>query len=129
MSLPENEKPQEKQISIPATKALAVTAYFSEEGGHLELSPISCSIDLGKGLGLSQEEASDPGNLGKVSIHYTDGSVYEVYDKDTNIDNTSYMLGGVGENYSVITMNLNRLVDVNQVDYITVNDMKYTVAH
>ena len=39
------------------------------------------------------------------------------------------MLGGVGENYSVITMNLNRLVDVNQVDYITVNDMKYTVAH
>ena len=129
LSLPENEKPQEKQISIPATKALAVTAYSSEEGGHLELSPISCSIDLGKGLGLSQEEASDPGNLGKVSIHYTDGSVYEVYDKDTNIDNTSYMLGGVGENYSVITMNLNRLVDVNQVDYITVNDVKYTVAH
>ena len=39
------------------------------------------------------------------------------------------MLGGVGENYSVITMNLNRLVDVNQVDYITVNDVKYTVAH
>ena len=83
LSLPENEKPQEKQISIPATKALAVTAYSSEEGGYLELSSISCSIDLAKGLGLSQEEAYDPGNLAKVSIHYTDGSVYEVYDKDT----------------------------------------------
>ena len=129
LSLLENEKPQEKQISIPVAKAAAVTAYSSEEGGYLELSPISCSIDLAKGLGLSQEEAYDPGNLAKVSIHYTDGSVYEVYDKDANIDNTSYTLGGVGDNYSVTTMNLNRLMEVNQVDYITVNDVPYTAVH
>ena len=128
LSLPENEKPQEKQISIPVAKAAAVTAYSSEEGGYLELSPISCSIDLAKGLGLLQEEAYDPGNLAKVSIHYTDGSVYEVYDKDANIDNTSYTLGGVGDNYSVTTMNLNRLMEVNQVDYITVNDVPYTAV-
>lgn len=125
LSLPENESPREMQLSIPAANAVATTAFSSDAGGYLELSPLSCSIDLGKGFGLSQEEAYDPGNLKKVSIYYKDGSVYPVYDNDGHIDNTSYMLGGVGKNDTVTTMNLNRLVDTDQVDYILVNDVRY----
>ena len=125
-SLPDNVKPQEKQVSIPAANAVSVTEYSSESGGSLELSPISCSIDLGKGLGFSEEEAYDPWNLKSASIHYTDGTVYEVVNTDAKIDNTSYILGGTGENYTNVTLNLNRLVDVDKVDYVTVNDVKYT---
>lgn len=126
LSLPEDETPKEKQISVPAASAVAVTQYFSAEGGCLELSPISCSIDLSKGLGLSEEEAYDPGNLKTLSIHYSDGTVYDVCDTEADIDNSSYILGGVGEKYTNVTLNLNRLVDVDKVDYVTVNGITYT---
>jgi hypothetical protein len=126
LSLTEDESPQEMQISIPAANTVAATVFSTDAGGYLELSPLSCSIDLGKGLGLSQEEAYDPGNLKKVSVHYKDGSVYEVCDNDAHIDNTSYMLGGVGKNHTITTINLNRLVETDQVDYVMVNDVRYT---
>lgn len=68
-----------KRLVIAVTRsAVAVTQYFSAEGGCLELSPISCSIDLSKGPGLSEEEAYDPGNLKTLSIHYSDGTVYDM---------------------------------------------------
>ena len=126
ISLEEDDDLEEKQIIIPATSAVDSHAFISESGGYLELSPLSCSIDLGKGLGLSAEEAYDPWSMESLTINYEDGTVYQVYDRDNNIDNTSYACGGLGETDSIITLNLNRLVDPDQVASITINGISYT---
>lgn len=118
----------EAQVAIPAEHTLDLISFTSESGGLLELSPISLSIDMGKGLGLTNLEAYDPIHLNTMSIHYTDGSSYQVYDKDGYVDNTAYMCGGCGAAQTEIMLLFNRLIDPSKIDYVEVNGLIYNVS-
>ena len=118
----------EAQVAIPAEHTLNLLTFTSDAGGVLELSPISLSIDMGKGLGLTNLEAYDPIHLNTMSIHYTDGSSYQVYDKDGYVDNTAYMCGGCGAAQTEIMLLFNRLIDPSKIDYVEVNGLIYNVS-
>ena len=118
----------EAQVAIPAEHTLDLLTFTSDAGGVLELSPISLSIDMGKGLGLTNLEAYDPIHLNTMSIHYTDGSSYQVYDKDGYVDNTAYMCGGCGAAQTEIMLLFNRLIDPSRIDYVEVNGLIYNVS-
>ena len=118
----------EAQVAIPAEHTINLLTFTSDAGGVLELSPISLSIDMGKGLGLTNLEAYDPIHLNTMSIHYTDGSSYQVYDKDGYVDNTAYMCGGCGEAQTEIMLLFNRLIDPSKIDYVEVNGLIYNVS-
>lgn len=93
------------------------------EDGCLEYSPISISVDMSGGFGLSQDEACDPCYLRHLEIRYKDGSSYIVTDTESYIENSSYVLG-TGTWYKAT---FNRLVNVNEIKEIIVNDMIFPV--
>ena len=88
-------------------------------------SPISIGVDLSKGLGLTKQEAYDPFNLTHLEIKYKDGSSYVVSDRAENIENSGYVLGGVSEVWYETAFN--RIVDVNEIQEIIVNDVAFPV--
>lgn len=104
-----------------------MVAYTSENGGYLEVSSISFCVDMGKGLGLSEEEAYAPSCLNRVEIRYKDGSNYVVWDKEANIDNTGYLCGLL-EPSGAIAIAFNRLVDTDAIACILVNGVEYHLA-
>ena len=118
----------EAQVAIPAEHTINLLTFTSDAGGVLELSPISLSIDMGKGLGLTNLEAYDPVHLNTMSIHYSDGSSYKIYDKDGYVDNTAYMCGGCGAAQTEIMLLFNRLIDPSKIDYVEVNGLIYNVS-
>ena len=124
----DKSKIHEAQVAIPAEHTLDLLTFTSESGGVLELSPISLSIDMGKGLGLTNLEAYDPVHLNTMSIHYTDGSSYKIYDKDGYVDNTAYMCGGCGAAQTEIMLLFNRLIAPSKIDYVEVNGLIYNVS-
>ena len=124
----DKSKIHEAQVAIPAEHTINLLTFTSDAGGVLELSPISLSIDIGKDLGLTNLEAYDPIHLNTMSIHYTDGSSYQVYDKDGYVDNTAYMCGGCGAAQTEIMLLFNRLIDPSKIDYVEVNGLIYNVS-
>ncbi len=126
-TLTETDPIQEKSVTIPAENALKANTFTSESDGLLELSPVSLEIDMSKGLGLTKEEAYDPVHLEKISIQYQDGSDYQVYDRDSAIDNTAYLCGGAGPDQTEILLAFNRLVDPSKIKAVTVNDTVFTL--
>ena len=115
-----------KNIAIPAEHILDATAFTSETGGILRCSPISFMVDMAKGLGLTKGQAYDPAYLDAITINYTDGTDYQVFDRDMNIDNTSNLCGGTGENNTELMLIFNRLVDPAKISTITVNGIVYS---
>ena len=97
---------------------------------------MSITIDMKTGLNL---ETTDPWDLYYVSINYKDGTSYLVrehekyqyfddgtekliHSVDVEIDNTSYGLGRLnGEMLYVF----NRLVDLDEIESITINEVTY----
>ncbi len=124
----DKSKIHEAQVAIPAEHTLDLLTFTSDAGGVLELSPISLSIDMGKGLGLTNLEAYDPIHLNTMSIHYIDGTSYQVYDRDGNVDNTAYMCGGCGAAQTEIMLLFNRLINPSKIDYVEVNGLIYNVS-
>ena len=124
----DKSKIHEAQVAIPAEHTLDLLTFTSDAGGVLDLSPISLSIDMGKGLGLTNLDAYDPIHLSTMSIHYIDGSSYQVYDRDGNADNTAYLCGGCGDEQTEIMLLFNRLIDPSKIDYVEVNGLIYNVS-
>lgn len=118
-------------ISIPLADNVNSVKYINDNGGSVEISPLSIKIDMENGLGLSKEEAYDPWNCYYVSVNYKDGTNYVVREHeksgkhtcDVEIDNSSY---GCSSLDNQLTYVFNRLVDVDEVSSITINDVEYT---
>ncbi len=114
------------EVALPTVNPVAMTSFSSSTGGTLELSPISLQIDMGKGLGLSEMDAYDPYYLETIIIEYEDGSAYTVLSGPDHIDNTAYLIGGLGDSQTEIAMVFNRLVDPAAIRQVTVNGISYT---
>lgn len=112
-----------ENIVLTRQEAIPVQEVDMGKNGFLEYSPISISLDMAKGFGLTESEACDPWYLKHLEIRYKDGSNYIVSDSENNIENSSYVLGT--ENWYKTTFN--RLVDVNEIKEIVVNDVVFPV--
>lgn len=117
----ENSKINKENLEIPVKKAVPTISYASKKGGILEVSALSMDINMGKGLGLKGYEKQDPGSIKTVIVKYNDGSEYIVEDENT------YNVGcscGFGEHY---TLAFNRLVEVDNIEAVEVNGIRYTM--
>ena len=88
--------------------------------GEVEYSPISLSVDMSKGFELSEEEAKDPFCMQHLEIVYKDRNNYVIYDSQSQVNNSSYVLGS-GTYYKTI---FNRLVDVDEIKEIRIESTK-----
>lgn len=118
-------------VQIPVSKQVPFVEYTNDDEGHIELSPISIQIDMRQGLGLTKDETHDSWSCYFVAINYKDGTSYVVREHekagkhtcDVEIDNSSYGYSSLDDKLTYV---FNRLVDVNEIASITVNDREYT---
>ena len=119
-----------EEISIPTRTLLQNVEYVNPDGGKISISPISMRVDMNTGLGLSEEDAYDPYHAYFVAVQYKDGTDYIVHEHelenvhacDIEIDNASYICGDEQNNLMLV---FNRLVDINNIESITVNETQY----
>ena len=119
-----------EEISIPTRTLLQNVEYVNPDGGKISISTISLKIDMNTGLGLSEEDAYDPYHAYFVAVQYKDGTDYIVHEHelenvhacDIEIDNASYICGDEQNNLLFV---FNRLVDINNIESITVNETQY----
>lgn len=128
-----------RSISIPLMSAADSCKFVNADGGVSVISPMSMTID--RQIGLHLENTHDPWEIYFVEIQYQDGSTYLVHehemyqyfddgtqelihDVDVEIDNTSYMLGRLNGELLLV---FNRLVDVDAIECIKVNETTYTI--
>ncbi|NDO67695.1 hypothetical protein FMM80_02710 [Schaedlerella arabinosiphila] len=90
-------------------------------------SPISIGVNLQEGLGLSAKQAYDPGNLKYLEIKFKDGTSYVVRDVENNIANSGYSVGGAGSSETWYMTAFNRIVDINEIQEIVVNEKTFPV--
>ena len=90
-------------ISLECEERVPAAEFANADGGIIEISPISMSIDMGTGLGLTYSETQDPFNIYSVIIYYADGSTYIVdqhntskFACDVEIANFNYECGSLG---------------------------------
>lgn len=128
-----------RSVKIPLQETVSSCEFVNMDGGIILASPISMTIDMKTGLGLS---GCNPGEVYYVAVNYKDGSQYLVMEKeyynysedgtgelvheaDIQIDNTSYGLGRLDGCFLLV---FNRLVDTKQIDTIIVNNTTYTIS-
>lgn len=123
------EEWKESHAKIKIKPEIQMKEFQNEKNGSLEISPISMKIDMQKVSGLEEEGWWDPYYNYLVSIQYKDGSTYLVRETDCGnlhtcseeTENTSYVCGS-GQYLNLI---FNRLVDVDMIESITVNETEY----
>lgn len=93
----------------------------------ISYSPISLGVDLSKCLGLSDADAYDPVRLTHLEIRFQDGSSYVVSDEENHIENSGYVLGGVGDPQTWYMTAFNRIVDINEIKEIVVNEKTFPI--
>lgn len=114
-----------EEIQLTDQKPISMQSIDLGDKGCVVYSPISIGIDLSKGTGLSESEASDSVHNSRMEIRYKDGSSYVVYDNEKHIENTGYGLGGVSGTWS--TTAFNRIVDVDEIQEIVVDSQVFPV--
>lgn len=128
---------EENSVNIPVSDEISSTVFTNKDGGNLEISPIAMNVDLKQGIDFSNTFDGDPciDNVYKMEITYKDGSTYLIYDVkhpyDTGSANDpaeevasfSYICGSIDDH--VITL-FNRLVDVDNIEKITINGSEFT---
>lgn len=121
--LTEKTETKTERIRLTDKDPVPVKKIDMGEKGYAEYSPIALSVDMAKGMGLSEEEAADPYYLESIEVVYKDKESYVVSDKKNNVENSSYQLGA-GTYYKTV---FNRLVDVDEVEKIIVNGVEFAV--
>lgn len=129
-----DEEENQESLQVPLSTRTEQTAYSSAQGGGIDISPISMTIDMEMLPGISKEEARDPWHAYYVSVNYKDGSRYLVHEHgieglhscEKDVDNVSYTLENT-ENQLIFVFN--RLIDPKQVESVTVNETIYTPQH
>ncbi len=117
-------KIETEEIALSDKGQIPVRNIDMGEKGYLEYSPVSISVDMSKGMGLSAEEAQDPYYLKYLEIKYKDGSNYIVSDKENCVANNGYVLGADVWYKAAF----NRLVDPDEIAEIIVNDVSFPVS-
>lgn len=123
---------------LPLSSGVPTTEFVSDVGGWMEVSPLACRFEMDKAFEGDPERLQEDGtyygdfcDMKNVDIYYKDGTHYQVENEVDNIDNTSYVCGGCARSeetlceYFDAVYVFNRLVDVNEIDYIDINGHIY----
>lgn len=121
--LTKNEVSGEEVIPLTEGRMIDMKTIDMGENGYLEYSPVSLSVDMAKGMGLSREDAMDPWNLEHLEIKYKDGTSYVISDRDGNVESYGYFCGMD----TWIKTAFDRLVDVDEIQEIVVNNVTFMV--
>lgn len=109
---------EEKEVIVPVADKLGSKVFTSADGASVRISPIAMQWDSTGGTEIKGECID---NVESVKITYADGSEYLVYDDTTA--NYGYICG----NDTGFIALFNRLVDVDNVTSITINDWEFTL--
>ena len=109
---------EEHEYVIPVADQLDTKMFSSETGGSIKISPIAMIWDS---TGGTAPKGADIDSVESFSITYNDGSEYLVYDENTA--SIGYICG-TDTGFIVL---FNRLVDIDNVAYITINGENFTV--
>lgn len=117
-------------VSVPLKEKVAQTEFTCENGASTFITPLSIDIDMINGLGLSEETGYDPWDAYYVAIKYKDDSEYIVWEHhyedmhecEVEIDNQAYACGNLDGHLIIL---FNRLVDVDKIDYIQIDEVRY----
>ncbi|MBQ9609600.1 MAG: hypothetical protein IJV15_09195 [Lachnospiraceae bacterium] len=123
----------EVEIPLNTKEQIDMKEYVNADGGVVEVSPISMSIDESVGLGLP---SYDPYYIYYVNIKYKDGTEYLV--SESNCDSKEFDISHSCDvehaNYQYVCgfdnefkIAFNRLCDVDNIESITVNETTYTL--
>lgn len=129
-----------RSVAVPLVEAADSNLFVNADGGEIAISPISMTIDRLKGLHL--ENTYDSWEIYYVMVHYKDGSDYLVWEHEkydyfedgteklvhaaeVETDNSSYALGRLNGELLIV---FNRLVDVEEIDSIRVNEVTYQLS-
>jgi hypothetical protein len=122
---------QPESIFIPIQKEMGKKEYINKEGGTAIVSPMSLDVDCRRGLGLAKDQIYDPWHIYYAAVNYKNGDVYVIHEHEikgihsssTDIENTGYVCG-TQDNHLVFVFN--RLVDVENVESVVINETVYT---
>lgn len=128
---------EENSVSIPVAEEIESTIFTNNADGNLEISPIAMNVNLNRGIDFSNTYDGDSciDNVYKMEISYKDGTSYliyavkhpydtgSVYDPSEEVASFSYICGSIDNH--VITL-FNRLVDVDNIEKITINNTEFT---
>lgn len=112
----------EEKVNLTEKDSVLTKTLDLGEKGTLRLSSFAMAFDIPKMLGLSSLDI-DPWNVKHVEIQYKNGESYVVEDKNENINNTGYVMG-CDSYYKAV---FNRLVDVEEVKAVVINDQTIPV--
>ena len=123
----------EFDIPLNTKEQIDMKEYVNADGGIVEVSPISMSIDESVGLGLP---SYDPYYIYYINIKYKDGTEYLV--SESNCDSAEFDISHSCDvehaNYQYccgfdneFKIAFNRLCDVDNIESITVNETTYTL--
>jgi hypothetical protein len=113
--------PAISRVDLEKVSALQTYTVKENDKTLLTYSTISLSLDTLNMQSVMGGDYFNIDNIDLIEIVYKDGSSYIVYQHNV-WDNTGYLCGGLGENNRVCTMTFNRLVDVNEISQIIIND-------
>lgn len=123
---------QMDSLVIPVREKPERREYLNADGGVASISPMSAEIDCSIGLGLDREQSYDPWYIYYVAVNYKDGNIYIVYEHEmegihsceADTNNTGYVCGTVDH---CLVFVFNRLVDIDNVESIVVNETMYVL--
>lgn len=98
--------------------------YLSLANGDIKLSPIAIRI-YGKNMDFLYSNRDIYCDIRDLVIRYTDGTEYVVFNWDPYIDNSTYALNSYDG--SIISYTFNRLVDLEQVEALVINNVEIPV--
>jgi hypothetical protein len=126
----------EKSVTIPFSKKIETSTFTNSDGGSIEISPIA--MRLNNCTGLLEEELDEGCEcvdfITNIEITYKDGSTYLVENRidpsdpdadteETEVASYAYTCGAGEQLYTLF----NRLVDVENIEKITINNTDYTL--
>lgn len=119
------------ELPIPLPSPVRKAEYVNKDNGTISISPISIRLDLeDSGLGINNEDLYDSNNVYYVSVNYKDKESYlvqehalgNIHSCETPVDNSSY---SAADEQGYCTIIFNRLVDIDKVASVTINETTY----
>lgn len=91
--------------------------------GSITLSPVALRVNA-ENMEFLYENADIYCDISRLVIRYADGTEYVLYSDEPYIDNTTYALNIYDG--TVVSYTFNRLVDINAVEAIIINNVEFT---
>ena len=114
----------EQRITIPVADKLNTRSLTSNVGDTIKISPIAMKWDTSRSFTFDNGIPMVPADwLNSITITYSDGSEYTVFDESN--ENCQYRCGTYSGGEIIL---FNRLVDTDNIAKITINDVEFTVS-